>query len=408
MSRQSVADEKKAFRHRMSGRERARRPIVFGLRDSIPESPFLNSREVSRLSGGNAGNFAFTAAIRRQLVGWGDPVSLGWRATPKQLRAAGEICVIPGANKLGTHADMGKIAERIEDADMPTVVISLGAQSSIDYRIPKLPAGTLRWLRAIVDRAPMDYDNVGVRGQFTRRVLAEYGFAKVRVLGCPSLFLNPSARLGRLLERNAAEPPRHIAVAAGGPKWRHLARIEQSLTRMVTATNGAYICQRPFVMTAMARGEFDGLSPTELERCRVYVDRDMSMPDFLLWMRHHAVVFYDALAWMEFLRGFDFVVGTRIHGVMLGIQVGVPGLCIVSDSRTRELCETMDVPHVFARDYLRGLGRDQLYGLFQERFDASRFDANRRRLAASYCTFLHANRLTASAELETLAEGANS
>ena len=381
-----------------------RRPIILGLPDTLPASPFATAREMYRLAGSNSGNLAFTAAIRRHLVGWGDPANLGWNATAEQIRTGGDICVIPGANKLGRHTNLGGIAGLLERVEIPIVAISLGAQSDIDYGIPEIPEGTLRWVKAIADRAPSSYENIGVRGEFTRRVLHEYGFDRVRVLGCPSLFLNPSAGLGRLIEGNVTDPPSHVAVAAGGPKWRHLARIEHSLTRIVTATHGAYICQSPVAMMAIARGELGTLSPEQLQSCRDYVDGEMSMQEFREWVRQYAVVFYDVGAWMEFLRRFDFVVGTRIHGVMLGLQVGVPSLCIVSDSRTRELCETMDIPHVFARDCRRGLDREQLAAMFRERFDASRFDANRRWLAASLCAFLHANRLTASAELRKLAE----
>lgn len=384
-------------------RSRRPRPFLLGLADSVPDSARLDSRKLFDLAGHNTGNFAFTVAIRQQIRAWADPARVGLGVTPEALRSAGDICVIPGANKLGEHADMAGMADRLEAADVPTVVVSLGAQSSVDYRHPKLPAGTLRWLRAIVDHAPTDRPNVGVRGEFSRDVLAEYGFDNVCVLGCPSLFLHPSAVLGGMIERKARRTPSRVAVAAGGPRWRHLARIEQSLTRMVTATGGAYVCQAPLSMLALAHGDIDMLSPDEADTCRRYVDREMSMDDFHAWARRHAVAFYDVPAWIEFLRDFDFVVGTRIHGVMLGLQAGIPGLCVVSDSRTRELCETMAIPHVQARDHLGGLDRGDLMRTFQKTFDAKRFDANRRRLAGSYCEFLEGNLLVPSTELKQLA-----
>ena len=86
--------------------------------------------------------------------------------------------------------------------------------------------------------------------------------------------------------------------------------------------------------------------------------------------------------------------------------VGVPSICIVSDSRTRELCETMDIPHVLARDHRDGLGRVELVRLFREQFDARRFDTKRRRLAANYLTFLKGNGLTAKGSWKSLARDA--
>lgn len=139
-------------------------PFLFGLRESIPDSHLLDSRTLFRLAGHNTGNFAFTHAIRRQVVGWRDAIHEGVRTTPDRMREAGDICVIPGANKLGRHADLGKMAELLEAADLPTVVLSLGAQSSVDYGVPELPEGTVRWVRAVVDRSPAGRANIGVRG----------------------------------------------------------------------------------------------------------------------------------------------------------------------------------------------------------------------------------------------------
>ena len=380
-----------------------RRPFILGLRDSIPEAAFLSSKENYRRAGRNTGNFVFTAAIRNQLTNWDDPPSVSLAAASRRLEEKGGICVIPGANKLGPHMDMGRAADVLERAQVPVVAVSLGAQSNVDYRVPELPEGTLRWVRAIASRRPGDVENIGVRGDFSRHVLAEYGFDQVRVIGCPSLFLNPTNRLGEAVARNAMSMPARVAVAAGGPGRRHLARIERSLTQMVTETSGAYICQAPFAMVALARGDFDALSEAEVEACREYMDDGMSMDAFISWVRLHAHVFFDVWAWMEFLRDFDLVVGTRIHGVLLGMQVGVPSMCIVSDSRTRELCETMDIPYVLARDHWGGFERAELAALFLEQFDARRFDSKRQRLAANYLTFLEGNGLTPKETLRDLA-----
>ena len=382
---------------------RVGRPFLFGLRESVPDSGRLDSRTLFGLAGHNTGNFAFTHAIRRQVVGWGDAIHEGARATPDRMREAGDICVIPGANKLGRHADLGKMAELLEAADLPTVVLSLGAQSNVDYGIPELPEGTVRWVRAVVDRSPAGCANIGVRGEFSRDVLSAYGFENVRIVGCPSLFLSPSPALGRSIERRVGAAPRRVAVAAGGPRWKHLARIEQSLTRMVTTTDGAYVCQAPHAMLALAHGDATELGDEELDACREYVDREMSLGGFRAWVRRFAVAFYDVPEWIEFLRAFDFVIGTRIHGVLLGLQAGIPALCVVSDSRTRELCETMAIPHVLAREHAGGFRRDELMPIFESRFDSDEFDANRSRLAAAYCMLLQENRLVPDPALQAFA-----
>ncbi len=386
------------------GGQTIRRPFLFGIADSAPTGDSRDSSQLYRLAGHNTGNLAFTRAIVGQVAGWADPLNVAWSSTPAQIRSAGDICVIAAANQLGRHIDMGKIAARLQAADVPLVMISVGAQSSFDYGIPELPEGTLRWIRAVSERAPAGRVNVGVRGEFSRRVLAAHGFERVRVLGCPSLFLNPETRLGELIEQGAGAVPARVAVTAGHPGWRHLARIEQSLTRMVSATDGAYVCQAPRSMMALGCGDMARLDEADLESCRSYVDSAMSSREFRAWVARHAVVFHDVPRWLEFLGDFDFVIGTRIHGVVLGLQAGVPAMCIAFDSRTRELCETMAIPHVYARDYRKkGLSLAQLPAQFQRQFDAVRFDANRSRLAKAYCAFLEDNLLTPQPGVRALA-----
>lgn len=387
----------------MNTNARVRRPVLFGLVDALHSSPFLSTEEICQQLGTNMGNLAFVYAIKHQLIGLAERENLSWSSTPEQIRNAGDLCVIPCANQFGRHHDMGQLARRIEHISTPFVAIGLGAQSGLDLRIPEVPDGTVEWLHRIAERAPSRLSNVAVRGEFSRRVLEEYGFPNARVTGCPSLFLNPSTTLGRLVSDRTVDVPQHVAVAAGHPGWQHLHRIEQSLARIVTATNGAYVCQSPLESVRMGRGEIEDLSAAEADRCRRYIDRELSTNAFKAWARNHAIAFFGVPAWIEFLRRFDFVVGTRIHGTVLGLQAGVPALCIVFDSRTLELCQTMGIPHISVRDYADGLELKDLSRLFRDQFDAAEFDTNRRFLARSYCEFLEGNGLNVAPDMKRLA-----
>ena len=382
---------------------RTRQPVLFDVMGTPCSTAFSNSEQVFRQLGGNAGNLAFVHAIKRHLVGLSARANVNWRSTPEQISKAGDICVIPCANQFGPHYDFGGLAKRLEKISTSFVAIGLGTQSSLAMRIPEVPEGTVRWLRRITELAPSRMANVGVRGEFSRRVLETYGFHETSVIGCPSHFLNPSTTLGRLISERTVDRPRHVAVAAGHPGWQHLSRIEQSLAQIVSATNGAYVCQSPFESLKMGRGEIDELTSAELERCHRYIGRDLSMSEFKTWARSHAIIFFDVSGWMEFLRRFDFVVGTRIHGTVLGLQSGVPALCIATDSRTLELCQTMRVPYIVAKDCVEGLKLADLSRLFSDQFDAAEFDANRHALAKAYCAFLEGNGLTVTPEMKKLA-----
>lgn len=381
-------------------RHAAPRPFLFGGYPTNRDIAFVATEALYRRTS-NLGNLAFNHAIDRQLgpglpaVGWAEPVA--------RVNAAGDVGVVPAANQLGRHVDFGDLAKRFEEVDVPLVMIGLGAQSDFRFTLPDVSPGTITWLHRVVERASGTNPNLAVRGEFTREVLNRHGLGDhAEVVGCPSLFINPAAALGRDIAARIGCPLGRVAVVAGHQRWQHLSAIEQSLGRVVSSTNGSYIGQDPLEMVMLTRGEARHLSAQSLQACRDYVCPDMELKDFTRWSERYGQAFFDVVDWMEHYRRFDLVVGTRIHGVMLALQAGVPALCIAHDSRTLELCETMKVPHVLAQDHLRGFAEDQLWSLFD--FDGAEFDANRRRLCARYVAFLEGNGLRAADWVRQLAE----
>lgn len=376
-------------------------PFIFGLPPRIPGYALRATRFLFEATGENTGNLAFQHAIDTHLQGNRKVVS--WGAAPAEVNAAGDVGVIPAANQLGRHVDYGRLAERVAATTRKFVMLGLGAQSTLDGTLPDVPDGTIAWVRTVAERAVGDGPNIAVRGPFSHAVLAAHGLGeRAVVLGCPSLFVNPAPRLGKLIAGRLRRP-RRVAVAAGHESWRHLARMEASLGRIVTETGGSYVGQSAFAMVRLTRGEAAQLPRDKLAECRDFVCPDMELPAFVAWTVRHGNVFFDVNAWMEHYRHVDFVVGARIHGVMLALQIGVPALCVVHDSRTRELCETMGVPFVLARDHPDGLATGDLADLVA--FDADAFDDNRRRLADAYDRFLRANGIAPSPWLGEIARG---
>lgn len=378
-----------------------KRPFILGFRPSIPDSAFLQTDKLYERVGNNTGNLAFHFAIDRHLGG--DAHVVDWSAPIEQINSGGRVGILPCANQLGPHADYSAFATKFKNLSVPLVAIGLGAQAGTDAKVPDVPPGTLDWVRAIADHAPEDAPNITVRGQFTLEVLAHYGLAdRAVVLGCPTLFINPDPALGHLIASNVKEPKR-IAVASGHQRWKHLAAIEASLARMVTATSGSYVGQSPLEMLKLTRGEAEMLNFEQLMECRRYACPEMDSAEFVWWSKRHGNVFFDIPSWMEHYRRFDFVVGARIHGVMLGLQAGVPSLCIVHDSRTLELCQTMAVPYVLAKDVVRdGISRESLLKLFH--FDADAFDQNRRKLCTTYLAFLERNGIRPAGWLKNIGD----
>jgi hypothetical protein len=372
--------------------------FILGLEPRISDSSAILTNQIYDRVGHNVGNLAFHHAIYHHL---GGPKSLPWNTEPKLATAAGKIGVIPAANQVGTHVDFGGLGKRFEALDINLVAIGLGAQSNSAGDMPKVPQGTINWIRSIVDRSVHGHPNISVRGDFTKKVLDHYGFeGKSIVLGCPSLFINTDPDLGKQIEARYKSPKR-IAVAAGHPNWGALRELERSLARILTKTGGSYVGQATLEMVKLTRGEAALLDPTVLRRLRDYILPEYELGEFITWANTHGNVFFDVDSWMEHYRTFDLVIGARIHGTLLAIQAGVPGICVAHDSRTEELCRTMHIPFVQAANYEHGITRSELTRVFV--FDGAAFDANRKALAKRYVEFLESNDLTPNSGLKTLA-----
>lgn len=367
------------------------KPFIYGLDASIEDSGLIETSQLFDMTGYNTGNLVISYAIKKLLGS--ETKSLGWNQPLTEGDQRISIGVIALANQLGNHVDMGEMANVISSLQVNLVGIGLGAQAANIQSEIDLPSGTLNWVKAIIEHAPTTEPNIAVRGDFTRRILEKYNLAEnTVVLGCPSLFINKDVNLGATIEsRFSWGQKKRIAVTAGHPGWKHLSRIESSLTRIATESKGAYICQSPLEMVQLGRGESALLSDEERYSCREYISPNATDEEFMEWANSYATSFFSPSAWLEYLRRFDFVIGTRIHGVMLGLQAGVPSLCIAHDSSTEELCQTMLVPYTHARNIIGGIDIDDIPRLFY--FDGASFDRNREALANGYANFMRTNNI---------------
>jgi hypothetical protein len=359
--------------------------------------------ELYRGIGHNNGNLAFVHAIVSHVRN--PTVFLPWHSKAEALRAAADLIVIPCANQLGPHTDLGALADTLMRAELPVVAIGLGAQAKTYGAEVDVSPGTRRWVEAIASLAPSAAPNILTRGAYTRDQMLRLGLGNAQVGGCPSHFINPVRDLGARIAANwAALPlPRSIAVAAGHQAWSYMRPIEHQLIGLMMDPlhPGQYVVQSMADMVRISRNELPAIAEDTLSRIREYTVPHYSREEFVIWCRRYARSFYDVPAWMDALRQHDLAVGARYHGVALALQAERMGLTIAIDSRTRELCENTGVPWIAHQDLDGPITRQALKRTI--RFDARHYDEHRRRMAGAYVAFLEANRIIPAHFLRDLA-----
>lgn len=351
-------------------------------------------------TGHNIGNLAFWYSARLLFDDEPHLVSRSTRAAdvPRDVG----LFVIPAANFLNKDADLSLLIRLIRGLDVPCLVLGLGAQAEREDRPPTLSASAAEFLREVAARVPT---TLCLRGSFTEEVCRAQGIGNTTVLGCPSVLMNPAPRLGEAIERRIEA----LDAVASGPLAVHAAcikpnvvSVERELVRMAQLSPGScYVVQRPVEMIKAGFGE--ALAPGEAEyygRCAEFLGFGREPDRLTDFLRRHLLAPDSIDGWVHHLRRFSAAVNTRIHGTLMSLAAGIPGLCVVHDTRTRELARQLRVPHLEIQDFIAH--RHSLRDLFAASgFRGAGFDEGRRAIAARYAEVVSAAGLTPSRHLRS-------
>jgi hypothetical protein len=290
--------------------------------------------------------------------------------------------VLSMSNFISPSTDLGEVARFMEAKKVARVVmVGAGAQAEGYGDSVELTPGTRRFLALLSERSA----SIGVRGDFTADVLNKMGIKNVDVIGCPSMFysLDPAFQVHR-----QATPPARIRTAFHcTPTGYYRDSIAQLISFGVQHCD-AYIAQSENYLLGLVSDEAEHVKNTEFF-FHYYNDGSLSHTALREWFRAHTHWFFSLDAWLDFMRDFDFAMGSRFHGNMAALQRGVPALSMVFDTRTRELCEYLNLPHIHLKDFSPTTSLQALY----EAADFSLFNATYPAKYRAYRAFLLKNGL---------------
>ncbi|MDR5655065.1 polysaccharide pyruvyl transferase family protein [Ruixingdingia sedimenti] len=269
-----------------------------------------------------------------------------------------DCLVVAAANWLATGQDMAWLADRLELTTLPIFIVGLGAQSTLDGKIPKLPPGTQRLVRLISERSV----NISVRGHFSAEVLDHYGVHNVVVTGCPSLLL--AGKRGFSIATPDALPDSSVCLHGTRHRFHKTDAFQnyiyaQGFTRRIDMVLQSELADTLYVLGRTNNAE----SVRQAAEPLVASYGTDNIDQIARYLKTHGKIFFELEPWLDYLRTKSFCVGTRIHGTVAALLSGTPGMLIAHDSRTRELAETMSIPFVLstAIDTDRPIDFDALY-----------------------------------------------
>lgn len=326
-------------------------------------------------TGRNTGNLAFWYTTRRLIDE--DAVMISWKLKelPKNLKAF----VIPAANFIGTHSNLAPITRIIRELNVPCVIVGLGAQSDREDQVPNVGDSVKEFLHEISARTPY----LCVRGEYTAAVCHALGVKNVKVLGCPSILMNPDRTLGSTMEQRIADlTPDNVAVHAACLKG-NLTGVERELLRFVLLNRGSsYVIQRPpELITILYREKLKEAEAKYVAEFARFLNLTVEELTRFVIENGHVPTSIDS--WQAYIRRFSCSVNTRIHGTVVSFQAGVPSLCVMHDTRTRELASGMELPRLEIAQFIEH--RYDVKRMFNAAgFVGAKFESNRSHVAQQY------------------------
>lgn len=358
-----------------------------------------NLVEFARLYSLNTGNLVFHYGLNRILDSEFSKV-YSWTTNNDLMNKNSKGVIIPMANQIGQHIDLSLRGPKVNQLEIPLVLIGLGAQfkSLSNPNLSLIPNGTIQWIKEV---SSLGKKNIGVRGEYTFNILKRLGLSdSVVPLGCQSNFINMNENLGqeimnKFINTQKDEYQNNIAITAGAPDKKEYTTLEQSFLKLTTSHNAKYIVQAPSSLLALSLGWKKLISEMELEQVKTSWFPSYSYEEIFSWFYRYSKVYVSVSQWIMDLSKEKIVFGTRIHGVQAALQAGTPAICFCIDSRTKELCEFMKIPHVMARDYKEGVTLDICLKIFSN-WDYKAYDERRLFLANKMKDFLESNNIKIS------------
>lgn len=335
--------------------------------------------------GENSGNLAFLTAVK---TAFGSNLPhVPWHSDPLEIKNKFDFLILPAANQLGAHTDLGGICELWKQYDIPILVIGLGIQTSHGSS-PVLKNGTQKWLDFLLDNASKHSLPIFLRGDETKSFILKNNpnVSNLYDIGCPSQFLINSDLLTGVIKNKQQKVFNNVAIGNADISWDFA--LQSEIRLLQTFAQSSLIVQAPTELFNFIGGAdqsrdsnfFNSIYGKRFhDNFHDYVDGSLESYDIFI---KKFLVFKSYESWISSLRNFDAAIGFRIHNSILSLISGTPSLTLTVDARTQELCNTLGLPYISCQNEAA-----MEPSLIVEYLKAHDFNCTKNKIASNYAIF---------------------
>lgn len=242
------------------------------------------------------------------------------------------LIVLPMANIFNIeYVDAIKgMTKFFENIKIPTFVIACGVQADSYNDLDKVVNLIGNVATKFINTIYKTGGQFALRGNFTNDFFKKLGFNNAVVLGCPSMF-----QMGRNLTIiNNKVPKEKFKVVCNG---------NLKMMSKFNSDNFIFIDQDNFFYWLYDKESVKNYN----NFCKSFL-KQYSIDELQLLLDKKIKLFFDLNVWANFLKNnnYTFVFGTRIHGNIMPLLNGIPSVVYAWDSRTREMAEYFNIPHI--------------------------------------------------------------
>jgi hypothetical protein len=302
----------------------------------------LGLKELAKIisyCGSNSGNLIYVRGLQKILTT--DTLFSNWNSFPNDSKNL----IFPAANQLSKRTNLLDLKNAWQKYNKNIIVVSLGLQARLNEHNLNLTNGTQEWLKFLIKNTESKKSFISVRGNQTKDFIDKFNGGKViaKVTGCPSQFIsNPEEILDSVYEK-IQKPLNTLTVNAAHWAWNFFYKYEKIFAEEICKNDGAYLVQAPVesIISVLLKKNDDKIISTE----DLSLPLDMQNIDASNFFHNKSKFFIEVDNWMNFLKNYDYNIGCRIHGCMASFAAGIPSFLFVTDRRTQEFAETMNLPH---------------------------------------------------------------
>jgi len=263
-------------------------------------------------------------------------------------------------------ADYSKLYDMIYSIKTKIILMSVGLQAFEEMDDFELHESVIKILKHVEKQS-----TIGVRGEYTAKILKKHGITNICVIGCPSMYYH--ANRDFKIDNTINYP--HYPISNFKTFYGKMSKDDLTYLHFLQNNNIQLVEQTKLPLLDSA----------------VHTNSDKGVVKYI---NSNKIIFYDEDLWCKFLSNYSLSFGLRFHGNVLALRAGIKALFVTIDTRTREMTEYFHLPTVDLKTINKCKNVSEIANLA----DYTEFNSSYAALYDKFVSFVNKNGLKIVAE----------